>query len=241
MASCTILPPKVLAANKSRIKLFGCWDSADVEALALTPLGRNNGKKQMAVRIVAPAFEIIHLLTDQNPIQILVDAINNTGPQEDSNRVGSQGTSPKDEIELCSELALVERVAEVAGAHSAVACNHWAMGGKGVIDLAKALIAACKGPSNKTFKFLYELDQPLKAKIEKIAVEMYGAQGVSYSEEAKSQIAAYKKQVFGGFPICMAKTHLSLSHDPKLKGFTLPIRIKMSAGAGFLYSIVGDM
>ncbi|WAQ86523.1 hypothetical protein PtA15_7A249 [Puccinia triticina] len=191
----------------------------------------------MAVRIVTPAFEIIHLLTDQNPIQILVDAINNTGPQEDSTCVGSQGT-----VHTPAELALVERVAEAAGAHSAVACNHWAMGGKGVIDLAKALIAACKGPSNKTFKFLYELDQPLKAKIEKIAVEMYGAQGVCYSKEAESQIAAYKKQVFGGFPICMAKTHLSLSHDPKLKGFTLPIgMIKMSAGAGFLYSIFGDM
>ena len=145
-----------------------------------------------------------------------------------------------------AELALVERVAKAAGAHSAVACNHWAMGGEGAIDLAKALIAACEGPSNESFKFLYELDQPLKAKIEKIAVEMYGAQGVSYSEEAESQIAAYEKQGFGGFPICMAKTHLSLSHDPKLKGrpegFTLPIRtIKMSAGAGFLYPIVGDM
>ncbi|WAQ86455.1 hypothetical protein PtA15_7A181 [Puccinia triticina] len=196
--------------------------------------GQNNGKMQMAVRIVAPAFEIIHLLTNQNPIQILVDAIDNTGPQEDSTRIGSQGTVP--------ELALVEQVAEAAEAHSGVACNHWAMGGKGVINLAKALIAACEGPSNKTFKFLYELDQPLKAKIEKIALEMYGAQGVSYSKEAKSQIAAYRKQGFGGFLIYMAKTHLSLSHDPKLKGFTFPIRmIKMSAGAGFLYSIVGEM
>ncbi|EFP89468.2 formate-tetrahydrofolate ligase [Puccinia graminis f. sp. tritici CRL 75-36-700-3] len=145
-----------------------------------------------------------------------------------------------------AELALVERVAKAAGAHSAVACNHWAMGGEGAVDLAQALIAACEGPSNESFKFLYDLNQPLKAKIEKIAVEMYGAQGVSYSEEAESQIAAYEKQGFGGFPICMAKTHLSLSHDPKLKGrpqgFTLPIRtIKMSAGAGFLYPIVGDM
>jgi len=145
-----------------------------------------------------------------------------------------------------AELALVERVAKAAGAHSAVACNHWALGGEGAVDLAKALIAACEGPSNENFKFLYDLNQPLKAKIEKIAVEMYGAQGVSYSEEAESQIAAYEKQGFGGFPICMAKTHLSLSHDPKLKGrpegFTIPIRtIKMSAGAGFLYPIVGDM
>lgn len=145
-----------------------------------------------------------------------------------------------------AELALVERVAKAAGAHSAVACNHWALGGEGAIDLAKALIAACEGPSNEDFKFLYELDQPLKAKIEKIAVEMYGAAGVSYSEEAENQIAAYERQGFGGFPICMAKTHLSLSHDPKLKGrpegFILPIRtIKMSAGAGFLYPIVGDM
>lgn len=144
------------------------------------------------------------------------------------------------------ELALVERVAKASGAHAAVACNHWALGGEGAIDLAKALVDACEGPSNENFKFLYDLNQPLKEKIKKIAVEMYGAEDVSYTEEAEAQINLYEKQGFGGFPICMAKTHLSLSHDPKLKGrpsgFTIPIRtIKMSAGAGFLYPIVGDM
>ncbi|MBW0489226.1 hypothetical protein O181_028941 [Austropuccinia psidii MF-1] len=145
-----------------------------------------------------------------------------------------------------AEIALVEQLAKAAGADAAVACNHWALGGEGAVDLAKAVITACEGPSNENFKFLYELNQPLKAKIEKIATDMYGAEGVSYSEEAESQIAAYEQQGFGGFPICMAKTHLSLSHNPALKGrpegFILPIRtIKMSAGAGFLYPIVGDM
>lgn len=145
-----------------------------------------------------------------------------------------------------AEIALVEKLAIASGADAAVACNHWAEGGEGAIDLAKALIKACEGESNADFKFLYELDQPLKAKIETIAKKMYGADGVSYSEEAEKQIESYEKQGFGGFPICMAKTHLSLSHDPKRKGrpegFVIPIRtIKMSAGAGFLYPIVGDM
>lgn len=117
-----------------------------------------------------------------------------------------------------AEIALVERLAKAAGADAAVACNHWAEGGEGAIDLAQALIKACEGDSNKDFKFLYELDQPLKSKIETIAKEMYGASGVSYSEDAEKQIESYEKQGFGGFPICMAKTHLSLSHDPKQKG-----------------------
>ncbi|CAH7676929.1 formate-tetrahydrofolate ligase [Phakopsora pachyrhizi] len=148
--------------------------------------------------------------------------------------------------DTAAEIELVERLAKEAGADAAVSSNHWAKGGEGAIDLAKALIEACEGDTNKDFKFLYDLEQPLKSKIEKIAVGMYGAKGVTYSEEAERQIASYEEQGFGRFPICMAKTHLSLSHDPKLKGrpegFLVPIRtIKMSAGAGFLYPIVGDM
>lgn len=175
-----------------------------------------------------------------------------------------------------AEIALVERLAVEAGADAAVATNHWAEGGKGAIDLANAVIKACEGDSSKDFKFLYSLDLSLKDKIEKISKEMYGAEKVTYSDEAEKQIVDYERQGFGGFPVCMAKTHLSLSADAKVKGrptgefvfpkrvfinvssayglelinhwwvyvigFTIPIRtIKMSAGAGFLYPIVGDM
>ncbi|KAG0147914.1 hypothetical protein CROQUDRAFT_655494 [Cronartium quercuum f. sp. fusiforme G11] len=145
-----------------------------------------------------------------------------------------------------AELALVEKLAIKAGADAAVSTNHWAEGGEGAISLAKALIQACEGDSSKDFKFLYDLDLSIKSKIEKISKEMYGANKVTYSDEAEKQIESYETQGFGGFPVCMAKTHLSLSADAKLKGrpegFTIPIRtIKMSAGAGFLYPIVGDM
>ena len=106
------------------------------------------------------------------------------------------------------------------------------------------VIAAADEPSE--FKFLYSLDQPIKAKIEKIAMNIYGAKKVSYTKEADDQLKSYEANGFGGLPICMAKTHLSLSHDPTLKGaptgFTLPIReVRASVGAGFIYPICGDM
>lgn len=103
-----------------------------------------------------------------------------------------------------------------AGADAAVSCTLWAEGGLGALDLGKAVIAACEEPN--PFKFLYSLDLSIKEKIETIAKEFYGAKDVSYSEEAEQQIESYTKQGFSGLPICMAKTHLSLSADPKAKG-----------------------
>lgn len=93
--------------------------------------------------------------------------------------------------------------------------------------------------------YSYPLDIPIKDKISTIATEFYGAKDVSYSDEAEAQIASYTKQGFADLPICMAKTHLSLSHEPNVKGaptgFTLPISsVKMSAGAGFIYPLVGE-
>lgn len=143
-----------------------------------------------------------------------------------------------------NEVALVRKVALEAGAEDAVMSNHWAEGGKGSVELGKAVMAACEKPSN--FKFLYPLDISIKEKIEIIAKEIYGADGVEYSEKAEEQIADYERLGFDKLPMCMAKTHLSLSHDPTLKGqpkgFTIPIReIRASVGAGFLYPLVGQM
>lgn len=126
----------------------------------------------------------------------------------------------------------------------AVLCTHWAHGGLGAKELAQAVATACTTPTN--FKFLYPLDKGIKEKIETIAREIYGADGVSYEPEAEQKIELYTKQGFSNLPICMAKTHLSFSHVPELKGapsgFTLPIRdIRVSAGAGFLYPLVGQM
>src|SRR5690606_28883967 len=128
--------------------------------------------------------------------------------------------------------------------YDAVPSNHWAEGGLGSIGLGKAVMEATKQGSN--FDFLYPLEASIKEKIEIIATQIYGADGVENSEEAERKIERYNRLGFAGLPICMAKTHLSLSHDPALKGvptgYILPIRdIRASVGAGFLYPLVGQM
>jgi methylenetetrahydrofolate dehydrogenase (NADP+)/methenyltetrahydrofolate cyclohydrolase/formyltetrahydrofolate synthetase len=143
-----------------------------------------------------------------------------------------------------AEIDLVKKLAEEAGAFAAVPSDHWANGGKGSVALAEAVIAACDQPNN--FEFLYPLDIPIKEKIETIADKVYGADGVDYTPLAEQQIASYEKAGFGNLPMCMAKTHLSLSHDPALKGvptgFVLPVReVRASVGAGFIYPLCGQM
>lgn len=142
------------------------------------------------------------------------------------------------------EIEAVKRIAIESGAIGAAVSSHWADGGKGAIELAEMVMAAAEQPNE--FKFLYDLDQPIKDKIATIATKIYGAEGVSYTSQAAQQIADYEANGFGGLPICMAKTHLSLSHDPMLKGaptgFTLPVReVRASVGAGFIYPVCGDM
>ncbi|TFK42578.1 formate--tetrahydrofolate ligase-domain-containing protein [Crucibulum laeve] len=143
-----------------------------------------------------------------------------------------------------AELELVRQEALSAGADAAVVSNHWAEGGAGARALAEAVIAICEGPSD--FKFLYDVNLPIENKIDIIAKEIYGADGIELSEAARTQVDTYTRQGYSNLPICMAKTQYSFSHDPKLKGvptgFTLPIRsVRLSAGAGFLYPILGDM
>ncbi|KAI0709483.1 C-1-tetrahydrofolate synthase [Earliella scabrosa] len=143
-----------------------------------------------------------------------------------------------------AELQLVREQALAAGADAAVISNHWAEGGAGARALAEAVISVCEGESN--FKFLYDLELPIEKKIEIISKEIYGADGIELSELAQKQVETYTRQGYGNLPICMAKTQYSFSHDPKLKnvpsGFTIPIRaVRLSAGAGFLYPILGDM
>jgi formate--tetrahydrofolate ligase len=142
-----------------------------------------------------------------------------------------------------SETDAIFVVARELGARCALS-SHWAEGGAGAVDLARAVVEAAEEPTN--FKFLYGLNQPIKAKIETIAREIYGAGEVVYEAEADAQIHQYEKNGFGNLPICMAKTHLSLTADPNVKGapqgFTLPIReVRASVGAGFIYPLVGEM
>ncbi len=143
-----------------------------------------------------------------------------------------------------AEIETVKRHAKAAGAFDAVVSKHWSDGGEGAKELAQAVVTAADQPSD--FKFLYPLDLPIKEKIEIIAKKVYGAGSVSYSALANKQIKSYTENGFDKLPICMAKTHLSLSHDPKLKGrpegFDVPIReVRASVGAGFLYPLLGTM
>ena len=120
----------------------------------------------------------------------------------------------------------------------------WMHGGAGAEEAAQAVVDACEEP--KDFKFLYPDEFSIKEKIEKIATEIYGADGVDYLPEAEAKIASFTKLGYDKLPICMAKTHLSLSHDLTLKGspkgFRVPIRdIRASLGAGFLYPLLGEM
>jgi len=143
-----------------------------------------------------------------------------------------------------AEIGLIREYAVAQGAQEAVPCHHWAEGGPGAAALARAVVAACEEPNH--FEFLYPLDWPIKRKVERIAQAVYGAGGVSYEPPAEEQIARYEAAGFGNLPICMAKTHLSLSHDPTVKGaprgFILPVReVRASVGAGFIYPLIGSM
>jgi methylenetetrahydrofolate dehydrogenase (NADP+)/methenyltetrahydrofolate cyclohydrolase/formyltetrahydrofolate synthetase/formate--tetrahydrofolate ligase len=141
-----------------------------------------------------------------------------------------------------AEVSLLKKLALQAGAEQAILAEHWARGGAGAAELAEAVVAACDKPSN--FDFLYPLDWSIKQKIEKIATDIYGADGVSYEAPADQQIRNFEQAGLGNLPICMAKTHLSISHEAGWKGrpagFTVPIReVRASAGAGFIYPLVG--
>jgi methylenetetrahydrofolate dehydrogenase (NADP+) / methenyltetrahydrofolate cyclohydrolase / formyltetrahydrofolate synthetase len=143
-----------------------------------------------------------------------------------------------------AEIELIHRVAVEAGAEDAVLSNHWAEGGDGACALAEAVIKACDRPGN--FQFLYPLEWSIKEKIEAIACQVYGAGSVSYTPEAEAKIDLYTRLGFDKLPICMAKTHLSLTHDPALKGrptgYVFPVRdVRASVGAGFLYPLCGEM
>jgi formate--tetrahydrofolate ligase len=143
-----------------------------------------------------------------------------------------------------AEIELIQHRSLAAGAEGAYRSDVWAKGGAGAEELARGVLKAAERPSQ--FRFLYELDRPIKEKIETIATKIYGADGVDYLPAAEQQIRKYTELGYGGLPICMAKTHLSISHDPNLKGrphgFRVPIReVRASLGAGFLYPLLGEM
>ncbi|MCA1687320.1 MAG: formate--tetrahydrofolate ligase [Actinobacteria bacterium] len=142
-----------------------------------------------------------------------------------------------------SEHAAIREVAEEMGVRIAV-CNHFSEGGKGAVELAEAVAEAAEEPAQ--FRLLYPDDASLRDKIETIATKVYGAGHVEYDLVASRQLDSYERNGFGRLPVCVAKTHLSISSDPALTGaptgWTLPVReVRASVGAGFIYPICGDM
>jgi formate--tetrahydrofolate ligase len=142
-----------------------------------------------------------------------------------------------------SEHQAVREIAASMGARSAV-CTHFANGGAGAAELAEAVAEAAEEPSD--FRFLYPDEASLREKIETVATKVYGAAGVEYDLAASRQLDSYERNGFGRLPVCIAKTHLSVSSDPALKGaptgWVLPVReVRASVGAGFIYPICGDM
>ena len=143
-----------------------------------------------------------------------------------------------------AEIALIEELAAAAGAETVVVNRAFARGGDGAVDLANAVVEACERPNS--FDFLTPHGAGLREQIEAIATRLYGADGVDYLPQAEKDLARMQELGFGNVPVCMAKTHLSLSHDPLMlnrpSGFRLPVRaVVPSAGAGFVVALCGDM
>ncbi|GAB3682150.1 formate--tetrahydrofolate ligase [Saccharopolyspora tripterygii] len=184
-------------------------------------------------------------MLEENPEDVLAGA-DNLRKQIDNIRL--HGVSPVVAInafpsDFTSEHEAIRQVAEAEGAHVAVS-NHFTEGGKGGTELAEAVVAACEEPAG--FQVLYPDEADLRTKIETIATKVYGAESVSYAPAAAKSIDSYEANGYGHLPVCIAKTHLSLSSDPSLlgapTGWTLPVReVRASVGAGFVYPICGDM
>ena len=142
-----------------------------------------------------------------------------------------------------SERDAILQVAAEEGVHAAVS-THFTEGGKGAAELAEVVAEACEQPGG--FRHLYDTDMSLVDKIDTVARNVYGADGVDVAPPAQRQLDAYERLGFGNLPVCIAKTHLSLSADPTLvgapTGWRLPVReVRASVGAGFIYAICGDM
>lgn len=194
---------------------------------------------------VVPGKPLPPEMLSENPDDVHVGAANLRKQVEN---LAKQGVSPvvcinRFSSDHQSEIDAVFEVAKEMGVRCALS-DHWAAGGAGAVDLARVVVEAAEEPTE--FKFLYDIEQSVKAKIETIAREIYGAGRVAYESAAENQIRVIERSGFGNLPICMAKTHLSLSDDPSRKGaprdFTLTIReVRASVGAGFVYPLVGEM
>jgi formate--tetrahydrofolate ligase len=223
-----------------KCRASGLVPDAAVVVATVRALKAHSGKH----RIVA-GKPLPELMLAENPDEVHAGA-SNLRKQIDNIRI--HGVTPVIAINAFpddhpSEWRAIEDVAESLGVRAAV-CHHFAEGGLGAAALAEAVAEAADEPSQ--FEFLYADDISLREKIEIVAERVYGAGGVTYATVARRQIDTYERNGFGSLPVCIAKTHLSISSDPTLKGaptgWVLPVReVRASVGAGFIYPICGDM
>jgi formate--tetrahydrofolate ligase len=195
---------------------------------------------------ITPGKPLPEALLKENPDDVLAGA-DNLRKQIENIRL--HGVSPVVAInafpgDFESEYKAIRQIAEEMGARVAVA-RHFAEGGKGATELAEA-VAEAANDRNNNFHVLYPDTMSLREKIETVAKKVYGAADVKYDLKASRQLKTYEDNGFGNLPVCIAKTHLSISSDPALKGapkgWTLPVReVRASVGAGFIYPICGDM
>ena len=223
-----------------KCRASGLVPDAAVLVATVRALKAHSGKFKIVAGKPLPAELLM-----ENPADVEAGAANLIKQIEN---VKAHGVSPVVAINAfptdhASEHEAIRRIAEAAGARVAV-CTHFSDGGAGATDLARAVVEACDEPS--TFAFLYPDEFTLKEKIEKVATTIYGAANVTYSAAANKQLANYERNGFGNLPVCIAKTHLSISADASLKGaptgHTVNVReVRASVGAGFVYPICGDM
>lgn len=218
------------------------WPAAAVVVATIRALKSHTGKYA-----ITPGKPLPPELLAENPDDVYEGGANLRAQIANVRRFGvpvvvALNAFPEDKP---SEIEAVRRIAMEAGAVDMSVSTVFAEGGQGGIDLAHKVIAAAEG-SSSTPQFLYPLDMPIADKTRAIATSIYGADDISLSEQAAEQIASFEANGYGNLPICMAKTHLSISHDPKLKGapsgYIFPIReVRASIGAGFIYPLAGTM
>ena len=224
-----------------KCRASGLKPNAVVLVATIRALKAHTGKYK-----IVPGKPIDPALVEENVADVEAGAVNLIRHLENLRKFGVNPVVAINVFEQDTEreIAAVKEIGIAAGAMGVAISRHWSDGGRGAVELAEMVVSACDAPND--FKLLYQDDQSIKEKIEIIASEIYRADGVDYAPSVTSKIRTYETQGLGNLPICMAKTPLSLSDNPKLKGapdgFRISITdIRASVGAGFIYPICGDV
>ncbi len=224
-----------------KCRASGLRPNAAVLVVTVRALKAHTGKYK-----ITPGKPLDAGLTSENVADVEAGATNMVRHLENMRKFGVNPVVAINAFSTDSdkEMDAIREIAMAAGAVGVSEARHWAEGGKGAAELAEMVVTACDQPND--FKFLYPVDWSIKQKVEAIATEIYRADGVDYTPEADKQITIFEQNGFGQLPICMAKTHLSFTADPTIKGaptgFRLPIReVRASVGAGFIYPLCGEM